>query len=270
MSPPTPPGPTCRSPACLSRCCAHRGAGRNRRRAGRGSTARGGTAFASPLRTLDGLRHVPNSPPATARPMARRRRASSASREHPPGFYGSPDAPARREHARSQTPCSGPHRFHGAQRPYRAHRARRRRSTCALAHRGGARAVRRSIPSPCSGWAAGWFPARRAVAADSQAHRSRAVPPGCPSRPASRTPHSPPPRPRLRRCAGAPADQPEGDRRGARHPLRLCALGRRRRRRDQPRGPLRAGLLPVRRAPRSTLPNRPGSTRPATSCRSIR
>ena len=51
----------------------------------------GATVFASPLRTLDGFGTF-NAPPATARPVAVGGDLV-ASRDHPPGFYGSPDAP---------------------------------------------------------------------------------------------------------------------------------------------------------------------------------
>ena len=59
---------------------------RRPRRAGGGATV-----FASPLRTLDGFGTF-NAPPATARPVAVGGDLV-ASRDHPPGFYGSPDAP---------------------------------------------------------------------------------------------------------------------------------------------------------------------------------
>ena len=57
----------------------------------------GATVFASPLRTLDGFGTF-NPPPATARPVAVGGDLVG-SRDHPPGFYGSPDAPDRRQHA---------------------------------------------------------------------------------------------------------------------------------------------------------------------------
>ena len=58
---------------------------------GQARAASGATVSVAPLRTLDGFGTF-RSPPATARPIALTG-SLVATQDHPPGFYGSPDAP---------------------------------------------------------------------------------------------------------------------------------------------------------------------------------
>ncbi len=266
-SPPTRPGRTCRSPACSSRCCAGSSALAGTGDAQAQAPAGGGApVFAAPLRTLDGF-GVFTPPPATARPIAvggdlvgharpSARLLRLAGRARSPSTRWPPDAvlaridfaplgarvePIVREAravdlrpwlvgARAVRLRARHHRRALARRPARLHPQRR-----------AARPPRSRSRSPALALALAGAPG------DALAQTAAA------RRPAAR--------------GGAPADQPQGGRRRARHPLRLCADRRCRRRRDQPRGPRRARQPSSRPARRSTRPSRPASTRRATSSR---
>ena len=227
----------------------------------------GATVFASPLRTLDGFGTF-NSPPATARPVAvggdlRRLARPSA------GLLRLAGRADRGQHAGRPTPSSSPLDFAALGVAPRADRARSAARPAALA--GGAGAVRlraRHHRRPLARGPAGLHPQeppgggldrprRRSAGAGARWRAPRRAGPDRLARGSAA-------------CGGAPADQPQGGRRRAGDPLRLCAHAAMP---PSTRSAARASpgsAASCRPAPRSTPPSRPAWIRRATSSPSIR